>query len=712
MQADFERDGDDGIRVAMRFMLDNVPDRGRRCPSARARRAHAPDPRLVRVPRAHAARADAGVHRVAVCAGVRRRKRRTDDGGLARSRATLMARARAGVAGMAVPTGVADGSAGRRADHRTAVSRGPLPCRGGGHRGARPADHADRSRGLTARAFAIAAHRALRAGSRSRFSHLRRCPCRVPRSPLASPRCAAVALAARSRRARADHAARRAALEPEDPRPDLDHRVHDPQPRLHDLRHAVRHRREEPDQAADGRQVRPSARTSSTWTFTLRDGLEFHDGKPVTGEDCVASIPRWGKRDAMGQKLMTFVEGMPVADAEDLPHLPARGLRLRAGGARQALLERAVHHAQARRRRPTRQADRGLHRLGPVRLQEGRVQARRQGGLREERQVQAAQGTALGHSPAARSSTSTASSGTSRCATRRRGQRAASPGEVDIIEQPSLRPAADAAQKDPNIKLVDWNPLGNQYMAASTTAQAVRQPEGAPGGAARVHAGALPAGGRSASRSTTSPARRCSPAARPRSPTRAASPVEVQHEEGAGAAEGLGLRRHADRADEADRPAVRSRSCPTSARSCCARPASRSTCRRWTGRRVVGAPREEGPASQGGWHMFLTAWVSARHLEPARQPRSSNASATRRRSAGRATRRWRSCATSSRARPTPRRRRRSPRRSRRALRDRHPRAARRVRTSRCAARKNINGFVIAPAQHLLEHQEELASRRS
>jgi peptide/nickel transport system substrate-binding protein len=46
------------------------------------------------------------------------------------------------------------------------------------------------------------------------------------------------------------------------------------------------------------------------WSFTLRGGLEFHDGKPVTGEDVVASLKRWGKRDAMGQKLMTFVERM------------------------------------------------------------------------------------------------------------------------------------------------------------------------------------------------------------------------------------------------------------------------------------------------------------------------------------------------------------------------------------------------------------------
>jgi len=46
------------------------------------------------------------------------------------------------------------------------------------------------------------------------------------------------------------------------------------------------------------------------WTFKLRKGLEFHDGKPVTGEDAIASLQRWGKRDAMGSALMTFVDRM------------------------------------------------------------------------------------------------------------------------------------------------------------------------------------------------------------------------------------------------------------------------------------------------------------------------------------------------------------------------------------------------------------------
>src|SRR5437764_7145713 len=54
------------------------------------------------------------------------------------------------------------------------------------------------------------------------------------------------------------------------------------------------------------------------WTFTLRSGLAFHDGNPVTGEDVVASLERWGKRDAMGQKLMSFVERMDAPASNTL----------------------------------------------------------------------------------------------------------------------------------------------------------------------------------------------------------------------------------------------------------------------------------------------------------------------------------------------------------------------------------------------------------
>ena len=51
-----------------------------------------------------------------------------------------------------------------------------------------------------------------------------------------------------------------------------------------------------------------------TYTFTLRDGLTFHDGQPVTSEDAVASIRRWGARDAMGQKLMDYTASLEAVD--------------------------------------------------------------------------------------------------------------------------------------------------------------------------------------------------------------------------------------------------------------------------------------------------------------------------------------------------------------------------------------------------------------
>src|SRR6202795_4251323 len=55
-----------------------------------------------------------------------------------------------------------------------------------------------------------------------------------------------------------------------------------------------------------------------TYTFTLRDGLKWHDGAPVTAEDCVASLKRWGKADGMGQKLMDFTASIEAPDAKTI----------------------------------------------------------------------------------------------------------------------------------------------------------------------------------------------------------------------------------------------------------------------------------------------------------------------------------------------------------------------------------------------------------
>src|ERR1700675_1916492 len=55
-----------------------------------------------------------------------------------------------------------------------------------------------------------------------------------------------------------------------------------------------------------------------TYTFTLRDGFKWHDGAPVTAEDCVASLKRWGKNDNMGQKLMDFTASIEATDARTI----------------------------------------------------------------------------------------------------------------------------------------------------------------------------------------------------------------------------------------------------------------------------------------------------------------------------------------------------------------------------------------------------------
>ena len=51
-----------------------------------------------------------------------------------------------------------------------------------------------------------------------------------------------------------------------------------------------------------------------TYTFTLRDGLKFHDGQPVTAADCVASVRRWAARDGAAQHLFKRVADTPVKD--------------------------------------------------------------------------------------------------------------------------------------------------------------------------------------------------------------------------------------------------------------------------------------------------------------------------------------------------------------------------------------------------------------
>ena len=50
------------------------------------------------------------------------------------------------------------------------------------------------------------------------------------------------------------------------------------------------------------------------WTFRLREGLVFHDGEPVRGRDCIASIRRWAQRDSLGQALLARLDDMAAPD--------------------------------------------------------------------------------------------------------------------------------------------------------------------------------------------------------------------------------------------------------------------------------------------------------------------------------------------------------------------------------------------------------------
>lgn len=50
------------------------------------------------------------------------------------------------------------------------------------------------------------------------------------------------------------------------------------------------------------------------YSFTLRDGLAFHDGTPVRAADAVASVKRWAQRDVVGKALAAATASMEAVD--------------------------------------------------------------------------------------------------------------------------------------------------------------------------------------------------------------------------------------------------------------------------------------------------------------------------------------------------------------------------------------------------------------
>jgi peptide/nickel transport system substrate-binding protein len=50
------------------------------------------------------------------------------------------------------------------------------------------------------------------------------------------------------------------------------------------------------------------------YTFTLREGLVFHNGQPVTSDDVIASLKRWSERDRWGASIFRIIEKFDKTD--------------------------------------------------------------------------------------------------------------------------------------------------------------------------------------------------------------------------------------------------------------------------------------------------------------------------------------------------------------------------------------------------------------
>ena len=74
-----------------------------------------------------------------------------------------------------------------------------------------------------------------------------------------------------------------------------------------DTLYAVNRKLEPQKQMVAGHEILDDGKT---WRFTLRDGLAFHDGEPVRGVDCIASIQRWAKRRGLGQRMLAQTDEM------------------------------------------------------------------------------------------------------------------------------------------------------------------------------------------------------------------------------------------------------------------------------------------------------------------------------------------------------------------------------------------------------------------
>ena len=197
-----------------------------------------------------------------------------------------------------------------------------------------------------------------------------------------------------------------------------------------------------------------------TWTFVLRDDLKFHDGAAVTAADVVASLKRWGQLDGLGQQLTAHTASLEAVDAKTVK-LTLRdrwGLVLEALGKPSSMVPFIMPERIAKT--PTNEAVKDPTGSGPFMMK------------RDEWSpgskvvyVKAPTYVPRQDPPSGLAGGKVAKVDRvewKQVADQQTAVNALIAGEIDFIEQPS-HDLLPVLRKDPNIKLVDWNPLGNQY---------------------------------------------------------------------------------------------------------------------------------------------------------------------------------------------------------------------------------------------------------
>jgi len=197
-----------------------------------------------------------------------------------------------------------------------------------------------------------------------------------------------------------------------------------------------------------------------TYTFTLRDGLTWHDGAPVTAEDCIASIKRWAAKDSLGQKVMSFVDVIAASNPRifTIKLKEQTGLLVFALGKPSSnvpfMMPKRVADTDPNtqisdftgsgpfvfKRDEWKPGDKAVY----VKFDKYKPRSEPASGLAGGKVVKVDRVEWLAISD------------------QQQAINALLAGEIDYIEAPShdLLPLVKA---DKNVKLVDWNPLGNQY---------------------------------------------------------------------------------------------------------------------------------------------------------------------------------------------------------------------------------------------------------